>query len=349
MVRYSVIIAVCILGALVGCKQNEKEPFLEQPQEITLEGKILNFNEPNGEIEAIVSDIGFGSKSFVESLDKEYTFTFHYESYAPNEILLKTALDSFFIIAHPGDHIYFEYDMSKHTYGLEDAVHFSGDRAGDNNDIIKFQDMARAKPINDEKIRGAMVTLVPEAFTSFLAIGLMDKTGLYYQYSAQEGLDEELKGWTYHYIKRPLYQYMAMFETEHATKNKLEEDWKVPTDFYDYQKEFFSLKKEHVVSSYHLNLAIEEISKGYLSSRLAKEETPSQDDNEKVLQGIIKYIENPLLKQLMLTYQLNKRFLEKEDYQSFKKHEDLVLTHITEPYLLHPLQEKYNAIAKKSE
>ena len=64
--------------------------------------------------------------------------------------------------------------------------------------------------------------------------------------------------------------------------------------------------------------------------------------------GIIKHISDPLLRQLVLTERIRQN-LDKKSLSIFENYQDIIIKNITEPFLIEPLTKKYEIIKQQIE
>jgi thiol-disulfide isomerase/thioredoxin len=147
---------------------------------------------------------------------------------------------------------------------------------------------------------------------------------------------------------------MNWYPSEHASLNKLT-NWRVPLNFYNYQKSNLPLKEEQLISTYQIEMFINQYLFGYVANHIYEENKDALDNNPESLyqdslwvNGIIKYTDNSLLRQLVLTERI-RRNLDKQYISMFENYQDIIHQTITAPFLIKPLQEKFAKIKEQLE
>lgn len=147
---------------------------------------------------------------------------------------------------------------------------------------------------------------------------------------------------------------MTCYPADHSTSNKLT-NLRVPLTFYDYQKRNLPIKKEHLISTYQMGIFANQYLFGYVQNHIYEENNEILDSKEKEvnqdslwINGIIKYTEDPLLRQLLLTERICIG-LDKKNLSAFENYQKIILENITEPFLLIPLQEKFKLVKQQVE
>jgi thiol-disulfide isomerase/thioredoxin len=94
---------------------------------------------------------------------------------------------------------------------------------------------------------------------------------------------------------------------------------------------------------------------GYIKSHIEEENKEQIELNPKSINqdslsinGIIKYISDPFLRQLVLTERI-RRNLDKKNVSIFENYQDIITKTITEQFLIEPLREKYQKVKQQIE
>lgn len=326
----------------------------QTPKEIIISGRILNFTPKDKQIRIIATRLGVESERYFTELNHEGIFNVKFKSYISGDVRFTHNNANFLFIAHPGDSIYIRLDDKNKNEVLK-TVEFSGDNAKTNQKILKFQVATNFNSIGySSEIDSAKKTLNISEFSKFMeGINELQITR-YNDFKKNEKPGNEALNWALIYAQEPYNYSMNWYPTEHSTSNKLT-NWRVPLTFYDYQKTNLPIKKEHLISTYQLGMFANQYLFGYIQNHIydeneeildSKVETVNQDSLW--INGIIKYTEDPLLRQLVLTERLSID-LDKKKISTFENYQKIILKTITEPFLLKPLQEKFRLVKEQIE
>jgi thiol-disulfide isomerase/thioredoxin len=321
---------------------------------VIIAGKVLNQDPRVFEIRFSLNHIGFDKESLSTSLKDDGSFNVTFNSNIPADVWLLYKMN-FLILTHPGDSIYLEFDGSREERSdILKTVRFSGDASNLNNEAAAFQQKyyTRSKLYSYWDKRQQIVREYNEIQYKLFADSIRkENEGIYKQFLKDYNPSNEVRNWAKIFIDADYYRDLIAFPELHRMANNLKEvDWNVPITYYDFLKPLFPLNDSNLISGYSissfvnaypvfLSQIIRDENKQFFSSKDSILKHPDEADSLWFF-GTIKYTNNPLLRQMVLTEILQQR-LNQSEIRMFKKNENLIVTYITEPYLKEPLFNLY--------
>ena len=336
---------------MLSCTNKNKVDSPNQ-KDIIISGKVQNTNPDNRKVRIIINRLGLESNRYYSELDDNGFFNINFKSYIPSDVRITYENANFLILTHPGDSIHIEFDNNKEVN--PPTISFTGDAFKSNLEVIKFQKSLKQNEPDFNKIQEATKSLNYEEFKIFMDSVNKKLLKVYEDFVKIENPSDEVKIWGYIYCQEPYYYFLSWYPSDHAEMNKLD-NFSVPINYYDFQLTLLPLKKEYCISTYQLSQYINQFLFGYIKNKILEENKEQIRSNPESINsdslyvdGIIKHISDPLLRQLVLTERIRQN-LDKKSLSIFENYQDIIIKNITEPFLIEPLTKKYEIIKQQIE
>lgn len=356
------IIYLLVILLLASCSKSQDN--YKIPKQVTIAGKIFNFDPENKNLKLSVNRLGFGQQQIPTGIDSLGNFSASFESYIPTDIwvIYKT---NFLVLAHPGDSIHVEFDgKSNRRPELLKSIKFGGDAVKTNQDAAKFQQLYFSNPLHhdwDAKDK-AVKDYDLDQFGLYLDTLQQRIRDLHNTFVEEVSPNEEVQIWAKTYIEQDYYDALAFYPRRHKRANKLtSKEWIVPTSYYNDLKERLQITESMLVSGNALSSFINRYHYHYVGINLRAEEEKQKDKTDKgyivtprnvrdslKVYGIIKHTPDSLLKQMVLTELISQQF-DKSDIKLFEKYRNVIELNIKESFLIEPLLEQYNQLKERLE
>lgn len=348
-------VAIFILSS---CKDEKREDLYAESKRIVISGQILHANDSMRRIEFSINRHGSGQEEVAAALDSAGNFHTYFDSYVPVDLFL-IYQTNFLVIAYPGDslNIVFEGNTDDRS-ALLSTLSISGDRTELNSEIAVFQKMyfgGNLFNIWDERDR-AVEKLEPIQYKQYAESLYAEGMKIYYAFDSIHHPGHEAKGWAKAQITEMYLGDVTFYPQAHARANKLNYDWKLPDDYYEY----FKTKDFSFDSTLSASDAINGYSNKYLSYiwTISREQFQKYPEDERkktlflydslVFANIVRSTNNNLLKQVAITEMMSE-YLEGSMLDQFERFQSFTETHVDAPYLKKPLFEKYNYVVHLKE
>jgi thiol-disulfide isomerase/thioredoxin len=345
------VLFLIILLIIASCSIKKDELPLKK---VIIAGKVLNQDPRVFEIRFILNHIGFGKESLPTSFKDDGSFKVTFNSNIPADVWLSYKMN-FLILTHPGDSIYLEFDGSKEErLDILKTVRFSGDASNLNNEVAAFQQKYFARSILYsywDKRQQILRDYNEIQYKLFADSIRNENTGIYKQFLKDNNPSYEARNWASIFLDADYYKDLIAFPEFHRMANNLKEvDWNVPITYYDFLKPLLPLNDSNLISGYsiysfvntypvYLYQKIRDENKQFFSSTDSLLKYPEKADSLWFF-GTIKYTDDPLLRQMVLTETLQQR-LNQSEIRMFEKYENLIEKYITKSYLKEPLFNLY--------
>lgn len=324
-----------------------------------LSGKILHYDK-NIPLTAHIQQIGLGSIPVKIEVDSTGNFyqnvpvNYSTEAY----IIYKT---SFIILIQPQDTLNFILDGSTNSISqVLESIQFKGNRAETNQGITFFQKMYfsndKRNKLSSERLAAAK-NLDHNEYKEYLKDESRIENLIYEDFINNIQPNEESKQWVNTNITNEYYNRLRSYARDHAEENKLstfDSSWIIPPFYYT------QLKERLPITTAELNnvQSINSFANGfryYISECLEKENKqveqwgrlpagnlygPPEILDSLLLTGIIQFVPDSLLRQIMLTQHFNNS-LENQNIKPYENMYAIVDKYITLPFLKIPLHTLY--------
>ncbi len=318
-------------------------------KKVIIKGKILNCDPKIKYISIYVFRIGFDGQLITAKINKNNIFHAEFESYVPTDVSVSYDTN-FLVLTHPGDKIYFEFDgRYKKRPGILKTIKFKGDSKKTNQDAAAFQYLFYTNPLNYDWIdrKRAQKEYDTKQYLNYLDSRRKKWKKVYNNFVKKFLPNEETKVWASMLIDNEYYLDLFFYPSAHKRRNNLNsKNWDVPLNYYSRQLERLPIIKIMFIGGYTLSNFINRFHMGYVRYMVWNENKHKTVDNWKTnfFKGIIKYTEDPILRQLVLTEFLFHE-LSKLDTACFDKNLDLVNKYVKEPFLKGPLFKLYSKVS----
>jgi thiol-disulfide isomerase/thioredoxin len=175
---------------------------------------------------------------------------------------------------------------------------------------------------------------------------------LYQRFLKENNPSKEVQLWASTFLDVDYFRNLISYPDFHRTFNHLSrKEWDVPLSYYDFLKDHFQVDDSRLISGYSLfgfvnfypvylhKLMIEE-NKLFFSSPDTVKRYPEKLDSIEFF-STIKNVNDPLLRQMVLTELLNEK-LESSNISLFEKYNSEIGNYITKQFLKEPLFKQYN-------
>ena len=335
----------------------------QTPKKVIVSGKVLNFEKGKETVDLTINFIGVPRKTLYAQLDAHGAFQISFEAYIPTDVLIQYRTN-FLLLVHPGDSLHIEFDgkLSNRMDILASAT-FSGDASEINREAALFQKMYYSSPLYWD--RNAQQKAVKEydvnQYQCYLDTFRTNCKILYDHFLKDVNPKDETKRWASVLLEETYYDNLAFYPQDHKSANDLQsKDWDVPVSYYNSLTERLPISEFMFISGYAMEGFINRFHYKYVSPNLWNEEANKQykvDDavfaptsvlDSLNIYGIIKYVPDKLLRQLVLT-ELISEYIERGDVAFFENNRKVFDTYILEPFLKQPLYDLYEQKKKSIE
>lgn len=318
-------------------------------KKVIISGKVLNPDPITYKINFSVNRIGIGQERLSQILNDDGSFKITFNSHIPTDVWSLYKMN-FLILTHPGDSIYLEFDGSMaERADILKTIKFRGDASVINNEAAVFQLMYFSSDIyNDwDKKRNAIKEYDEVNYKHFRDSLREKESDILKKFVKEYKPSNETKTWARTFLDVDYYRNLLSYPDFHRMANNLKrKDWNVPITYYDFLKNHFSINDSALISGYALSSfvnfypvylmeKIREENKQFFNSSDSIKKYPEKLDSLRFF-GSINYIDDPLLRQMVLTEMLWQG-LEQSELRMFEKYESKIKDYIHEPYLKEPL------------
>jgi len=338
-----------------------KSDNFQKPRQVSISGKILNYEKGKTKLDFYVARPGFEKDHVVPFIDSLGQFSAYFETYVPTDVFVDNA--GFFIVVHPGDNIQMDFDGKQQNLSeILKTIKFSGDASKVNQEIAFFQQKYLLNSIvydwNAQKKAQKEYDL--EKFSLYLDTIKLKARQIYDQFVKDIKPNKETKIWALTYIEEFYYNALAFYPSRHLRLNKLsQKEWDVPTSYYSPLLDRIPITRAMLISGdamtffvsmFHFEYAslmtqTDDAYKKYLNAEGGFVAAPGVFDKF-VLNGIIKYTPDTLLRQMVLTEKFAQDF-DQSQISAFENNRDLVDAYIKEPFLKEPLLQLYQQTKRR--
>lgn len=344
----------CILTISCTSKHDTK---YQNSNKIVISGKIRDFDLKESNVELLIYRLGFKPERINAEIDSSGYFNGSFESDIPTDLRLRHKT-VFFVLTHPGDSIYIEIDGKLKTRSdILRTIKFSGDAEKTNQDAASFQNLYFSSNLFlDQKTKNKAINQYDvHEFVKHLDTVHIKTSELLSDFSNKFSPNNEAKKWAQIFIEQQEYfDPLCFYPQEHQNYNNLKsKNWSVPSSYYDHYLKRLPISDSMFISAFALNSFVNRYS-SYISNKKHEENeqyvfkddyvffiAPKEIADSISIYNIIKYTQDPLLKQLSLVELFESHF-KKSEIDLFEKYRFLVDSLITKPYLKAPLLIHYN-------
>lgn len=340
-----------------------KSDNFQKPRQVSISGKILNFERGRTKLDFYVSRIGRNQDHVVPNIDSLGRYTAYFETYVPTDVFVTNA--GFYMVVHPGDNIQMDFDGKQQNLSeILKTIKFSGDASQVNQEIALFKEKYLLNSIfYDRNAQNkAQKEYDLEKYSLYLDTFKLKTRQIYDQFVKDISPNKETKIWALTYIEAFYYDALAFYPSTHQSLNNLSpKDWDVPVSYYAPLLNRFPISRSMLISGNAINSFVnrfhfeyaslmtkkDDANKKYLNADGALSAAPGVFDKF-VLNGIIKYTPDTLLRQMVLTEKFAQDF-DQSQISAFENNRDLVDAYIKEPFLKEPLLQLYQQIKRRIE
>jgi thiol-disulfide isomerase/thioredoxin len=350
------IVFLFAILSFLSCSKNHPK---FTPDKVVISGKVLNYNPDNLKINIGVNRIGFGSEQISVNLDNVGYFKTSFKSKFPTDIWLRYKTN-FLVLTHPGDSIYIEFDGSKDE--RSDAlktIKFQGDASKQNLEAANFQRLYYSSDYYSfqNKNHQAVTNLDEKMYKQFRDSVRTTELAFFESFVKKFKPSIEIQNWAKINLDVEYFRNLISYPEFHRMANNLKrEQWNVPITYYDFLKNHFQLNDSYLISGYAIGAFVNSYPV-YLTEKIRNENIVFFSSRDNILKhpdqldslrffGSIKFTEDSLLRQMVLTEMLNQA-LERSEVRMFEKYKNLIEDYIQKPYLKEPLFNLYIQTAQR--
>lgn len=339
MTKKLLTILQLFLLILISCSDQEIHT---NTNEITISGKVTDFNGKNAELYLIYSQPG--TKSYYEPL--EIDSTGHFKAKLTSSILLdayildKKSFANINFLYQPGDSIYMEFSPKKKPVDLLKTVHFKGDRHQANNLLVNFQILREENNLGYEAIQPTISYKKDvNSFVLQMDSVKLRQLELVNQFKNNNSLDPEIEKWIHSFALETYYYFLNDYS---FSKNNL------PANYFNYNNDLFNITASDMVSWRNLNTRINNYAINIMNPNIrTKFSSLMEDINDGKVNTdslVIEYIRenttNSLLAQLLISHYYNSLFSANK-IGGYENNQNLIETTIKLPIIKVNLDNSY--------
>lgn len=342
-------ILICIAICLTFFAWGQGTP--DRMNSALLSGKIKNYDR-SIPFTAHVQRLGLPSLQVNIDVDSNGTFSQSIPIDLLSEIYLvyKT---SFVILLQPKDSLELIFDGDKNSVAkVLESIEYAGDHAKTNQDISTFVKIYYSEPrlvkMWEEHLKSAKEMGAKE-YKNYLQTRLKIATDVFQAFEASYNPNDESKSWIKTDLKNKYFDDLGHYPKNHREENNFlpfDTTRVVPANYFEQLKEWLPLTTEQLKNTQTLN-AVASSFYFYLYERMANEGKLPKDvdiipsggilgpikvvDSLKI-NGTINMIEDPLLREIMLTTAFS-RSLERQSVALYENNYEIIDKYISKPYL----------------
>jgi thiol-disulfide isomerase/thioredoxin len=330
----------------------EKKQDYRHPKEVTIAGKVLNFDHENNDIYLDINRLGFPTDHENSILDSLGNFCARFKTYIPTDVWIRYS-SNFLILVHPGDSIYVEFEgNTDQRVEILKTIKFRGSGAKTNQDAAAFQCMYFSNPTANDRnaMQKARKSLEVKEYTNFLDNQKRQIEKVYENFVTQVSPNQETKLWASIFCDQDYYDALQAYPMEHQHENRLNtSEWDVLTSYYDALLNRLPITEKMFIGGYSLSRYVNRFHYGYvwkhfLDNKLINKyrtkkgiiDAPKEFMDSLYVYGAIKYTSDVLLRQMVLTEIFNE-FIQSKRIDFCEKYNNILNQYIREPYLKEPL------------
>ena len=320
---------------LISCNEQKNK------DEITISGKVNDFNGKNAELYLVYSQPG--SKNFNKPLDIDSAGNFKIKvrsSLALDAFILdKKSFANINFIYHPEDSIYVEFNSGKKPLDLLKTVSFKGDRHQTNNILVDFQILREKNNLGYGAISPISYKKDVSSFITEIDSVKLKQQELVDQFKRKNRLDAETEEWINLFAYETYYYFLDNYGN--SKKN-------LPSNYYNYNNDIATITTSSMISwrilSKRINSYSSNIMNPYLRKRFNNIKEDIIDGKVNVDSLVVKHINenttNSLFAQLLLSQYYTAQF-EGNIVEGFEKNNDLIAEIIRLPIIKENLNNHY--------
>ncbi|ETN94335.1 TlpA family protein disulfide reductase [Zhouia amylolytica] len=279
--------------------------------EITINGRVNNYNGENAELYLIHSQPG--TKKYRESIniDSVGNFKIKLKSSIPLDafILEKKSFANINFIYHPNDSIYLEFSPQKNNLDLLKTVRFKGGRHQTNNLLIDFQILREENNLGYGAIQPISYEKNAIDFKTEMDSLKLEQQELIKRFKNKNSLNTEEKEWITSFGYETYYYFLDDYGFGREN---------LPDGYFDYNNDVPNITISNIVSWRNLSERINSYSMNRITPEIQKKFSPIMDDiidgkinsDSLIIEYFEKNIPNDLLKQLLLSHYYTAQFKE---------------------------------------
>ena len=352
-----------LIASVISCSRTDLANY-NTPETVTIQGKINCINLNERDIKLFVYKLGLQKSVLYIKADSSGSFKAEFETYLPTDAFLQHNTN-IPILVNPGDSIYIEFDGdTKNSNKILNSIKFGGDATNSTRDAVDIYQELRSFPIVNcrKSNRNAVKNMEANEYLNFIDSLKYCSDSLYSCYIKKIKPDLKVVKWSKLYLDQFYYDKISFYSEDHRDFNNMtRQEWDVDISFYDKFKGLLPLDEFMFISANALSSFINRYHHDYVNGHIWEEKqnqkyvpqkgmivAPREIKDSIVINGIIKYTEDPLLRQMVLTELFSENF-RKSDIRLFEKSQDIIDEYIKLPFLKEPLYEKYEEIKERIE
>lgn len=333
---------------------------LASPNKVVITGTVDNSSWKRNYVEIAINRFGLRQVNKKFMIDETGNFKGEFKVTTSTDIWFDYRTN-FLIAVHPGDSIHVILDGAKKDRPtLLKSIKFSGTSANLNQDIAMLQQLyynSQLYTFTDKKRRKKEVEIIKSSTPDEYILHLTKlKNEVFNDFKKRNNPSNEAILWSKVFLNTSILRKASHYPRLHKEYNKSDEWLAIETD--DIYLKMLPLSDSmlicgsgisHLVNLYHYDYARPHLFKDVEGKKIpyTKENPTSKDIGDSlIVNGIIKYTPDTLLRQMVLT-EFFLQGLQHADISVYEKYIGIVNGYIKLPFLLQPLS-KYYRKTKKS-
>lgn len=334
-------------------------------QKAILTGKIEPYDSTIP-LSITIHRLGLSSVTTHPKVDSTGNFYTEVDLYIPTQVWIgyKT---NFSVLLHPKDSLWVSFDgTSNQRNTVLSTIQFGGNSAVTNRHIAQFQEHYYASELYDRgKSYHAVKNYDPIQYMQFNDSIWQKAKVLYKDFVNSYQPNEESKKWALFECEGFYYDNIMLYATDHKSANNLgpmDTTFVIPKDFYEKLAARLPLHQENLMNTNSVS-TLSNFFKPYVYEKLRALNTkdsdwgitpagglfaPSTIADSLVLHGIVDFVSDPLLREIMLSLYFSKVF-QTQRFAPYEKFNTIATQYITSPFLRNPLHQEYLATKARVE
>ncbi|MBV5283811.1 MAG: TlpA family protein disulfide reductase [Paludibacter sp.] len=252
------------------------------------------------------------------------------------------------LLVHSGDSIHIEFESSS----LKKSIKFYGKAKEDNSLLIKFDTIPVIKGVPSGVYEGKWKTLSPNDYLKFCDSLYQESVEAYNDFTKKHKLSPVMERWMRNEVEYAFFNDKSSYPDNHRQLNNIRGywNWDVADEYFDFQKSVH-LSDIDLINSFTILPVIRNINFNYVDRKMMNESfiktedghwarPDGLNDDSLMLHGIIKHVDNNLVRQLCLCERLAYMITSGET-KKFEKYQHLISEYITNQHLKEQLLSYY--------
>lgn len=364
---FNLMIAALLTASVAGLHSCKRQTVYDTPQRVVVAGKVENYN-PEIPVTFSPNRVGFSGGRIPVETDGEGNFHAVFETYIPLDGWIGYNRTNFAVLLNPRDSLYVIFDGAMNDRPeLLETIRFGGKGAKRNRNAAKYQQMYYSDPVySDWKGKEkAKKEYEPEEYLKYNDSVRQKTRAIYERFVKECRPDRESAKWAGQMADESYYANIGFYPMDHRQYNGMGffDEWGVPADFFSVLDGRLPLSEDELAAAYALGTFAQtydqrvyekmreertDADTGWAIMPFGGMASSSELTDSLRINGIIRHVEDHLLREIMLTSYFDKQFY-KQNVEAYEQFRDTVDKYITRPFLREPLAEQYAEIKARLE